>query len=287
MPYRAMLLVAMLAACGGDPDAPRPTTFGGDRPVDLKAPATLADGTQYPLYLVLHGFGANGFAQSAYFGVSGLPAANEAFVIAPDGTPNSMGRQFWNADAACCDFENQKPDDVAYLGTILDDVLASGWPVDPKRVFVVGHSNGGFMSYRLACERSDIIAAIASLAGLASSNAATCQPAREVNVLQIHGTVDATVPYAAGGSGIGTVGAEGSVNQWATHNGCGATRTDGTALDLEVTVAGTETYPHATVGCPANGAVDLWEMRGAGHIPNWGPAFTPTLLQWFADHPRS
>jgi len=287
MLLRAMLLVAVVAACGSDPDAPRPLTFGDDRLVDLKTPAMLADGKQYPLYLVLHGFGASGFAQSAYFGISGLPAANEAFVLAPDGTPNSMGRLFWNADPACCDFENQRPDDVAYLGKLLDDVLATGWPIDPRRVFVVGHSNGGFMSYRLACERSDVIAAIASLAGLASSDAATCLPAREVNVLQIHGTLDATVPYAAGGSGIGTVGAEGSVNQWATHNGCGTTRTAGAPLDLEVSVAGAETYPHTTTGCPAGGAVDLWELRGAGHIPNWGPAFTPALVQWFADHPRS
>lgn len=286
MSRRSLLLLTVLAACGGEDDAPRPLTFGGARPVDLKVPATLTDGKRYPLYLVLHGFGASGFTQSAYFGVSGLPAADAALVLAPDGTPNSGGRQFWNADAACCDFEGQKPDDVAYLGGLLDDVI-DAWPVDRDQVFVLGHSNGGFMAYRMACERADVIAAIGSLAGLASSNAAMCQPSREVNVLQIHGTMDATVPYTAGGSGIGTVGAEGSVTQWGTHNGCGTTRTDGATLDLESSVPGAETHPHATSGCPANGAVDLWEMQGAGHIPNWGPTFTPTLVQWFADHRRS
>jgi polyhydroxybutyrate depolymerase len=143
------------------------------------------------------------------------------------------------------------------------------------------------MAYRLACERADVIAAIVSLAGLASSTPATCQPSRTVNILQIHGTADATVPYAANGSGIGTVGAEGSVTQWGTHNGCGTARTDGTALDLESTVPGAETHPHTTSGCPAGGSVELWELQGAGHIPSWGPTFTPTLLQWLSDHRRS
>jgi polyhydroxybutyrate depolymerase len=286
MVLRTLLAVVVLASCGGGDDAPRPLTFGGDRPTDLEVPVTLTEGKRYPLYLVLHGFGANGFAQAAYFGVSGLPAANEALVIAPDGTPNSAGRQFWNADPACCDFEGQQPDDVAYLGGLIDDVLDT-WPVDPDQVFVVGHSNGGFMAYRLACERADVIAAIGSLAGLASSTAAACQPAREVNVLQIHGTIDATVPYTGGGTGIGAVGAEGSVMQWGTHNGCGTTRTDGDLLDLENSVPGAETHPHTTNGCPENGAVDLWEMQGAGHIPIFSPTFTPTLVQWFADHRRS
>ncbi len=287
MLLRTLLLLTVVSACGGGEDTPtRPLTFGGARPVDLKVPMELTAGKKYPLYLVLHGFGATGFTQSAYFGVSNLPGADAALVLAPDGTPNSTGRQFWNADPACCDFEGQKPDDVAYLGTLLDDVLET-WPVDPNQVFVLGHSNGGFMAYRLACERADVIAAIGSLAGLASSNAATCQPSRAVNVLQMHGTSDATVPYAAGGSGIGTVGAEGSVTQWGTHNGCAATRTAGPTLDLENGVPGAETHPHTTTGCPTNGAADLWEMQGAGHIPNWGPTFTPTLVQWFTDHRRS
>lgn len=286
MALAGMTVVGMVVACGGGTDEPPPRLFGGDRPAELETPTTLTDGKQYPLVLVLHGFGANGFAQAAYLGLSDLPARDEAFVIAPDGTPNSTGRLFWNADPACCDFDGQNPDDVAYLGGLIDDVVAA-WPVDPAAVYVVGHSNGGFMAYRLACERADVIAAIAPLAGLAASNAAGCVPSRPVHVLHLHGTADATVPYTAGGTGIGTVGAEGSVGQWAAHNGCGTTRTAGELLDLESSVAGAETQPHTTDGCPADGAVELWRMEGAGHIPIWGPSFTPTLVQWFLDHRRS
>src|SRR5262245_8488402 len=94
----------------------RPTMLGGDRPVELKVPANLDESQRYPLVLVLHGYGASGFLQSAYFGASKLPAAGEAFVIAPDGTLDSTNKLFWNADPACCDFEHKNPDDVGYLG---------------------------------------------------------------------------------------------------------------------------------------------------------------------------
>lgn len=286
-----LLGLALLVACGGgggdsQDAAPRPTLFGGTRPVEIKAPATLTPGKLYPLVLVLHGYGANGFAQAAYLQMSGLPAADQALVLAPDGTPNASGQQFWNADPACCDFGNQNPDDVAYLGGLIDEVSAT-WPVDPSAVFVIGHSNGGFMAYRLACERADVISAIGSLAGLASSNAASCTPSRPVAVLQLHGTADATVPYAATGSGIGAVGAEGSVVQWASHNGCGTARTAGTTLDLDSSVVGAETTPSVTTGCPAEGAVELWRMEGSGHIPILANGFGTTLFAWFQSHQRS
>jgi hypothetical protein len=58
-------------------------------------------------------------------------------------------------------------------------------------------------------------------------------------------------------------------------------------VDLDNNVPGSETHPHTTGGCPANGAVDLWELQGSGHIPLWGPAFTPTVMRWFTDHSRS
>ncbi len=279
------ILMSLLAACGGESDGPRPTTFGGDRPVDLKAPATLTEGKQYPLVVVLHGYGASGFVQSAYFGTSMLPAMDAALVIAPDGLVDSTGKQFWNADAACCDFDGKHPDDVAYIGGLIDAVLDS-WPVDRKQVYVVGHSNGGFMSYRMACERSDVIAAIAPLAGLAASDAAACKPSHPVNVLHMHGTADATVPYGPT-SAVGTLGALGSVTQWAQHNGCSTTRTPTGDRDLESSLPGAETHSSTTTGCPAGGAVDLWSIEGAGHIPNFNASFLPGLMTWFSDHRRS
>lgn len=282
---RAAVLVLVLAACS-DGSSDRPVTFGGDRPVDIDAPLTLTEGKQYPLVLVLHGYSANGFVQEAYFGLNALPGRDEALVLAPEGTVDSTGKQFWNADAECCDFDGKHPDDVAYLGGLIDDVMKT-WPVDPKRVYVIGHSNGGFMSYRMACERADVIAAIAPLAGLASSMPSACNPSRPVNVLHMHGTMDPTVPYGPTSLTVGSIGALGSVNQWAGKNGCGTSRTAAGDLDLENSLPGAETHRSTVDGCPAGGAVELWTIEGAGHIPVFNSSFTGTVMQWFSEHSRS
>ena len=273
---RSLVIACVLVGCGGE-DGPRTKTFGGDRPVDLKTPETLTEGKRYPLLVVLHGYGASGFVQTAYFGVGGLPAAGEALLIAPEGTEDGTGKQFWNADARCCDFGGLNPDDVGYIGGIIDDVIAE-WPVDKNAVFLLGHSNGGYMSYRMACERADVVTAIASLAGNASSTPAACTPSAKVNVVHLHGTLDATVPYS---------GAEPSVDQWAQKNGCGTTRTPGSAIDLDSTIDGAETMISTQGGCPANGAVELWRMEGSSHIPVMHSSFSTTIMQWFNAHKRS
>jgi polyhydroxybutyrate depolymerase len=272
---RALAIAVLLIGCTGN-GGPRGTTYGGDRPAELKVPATLTEGKQYPLLVVLHGYGASGFVQTAFFGVGGLPAADKALLIAPDGTEDSMGKQFWNADAACCDFDHKNPDDVGYIGGLIDDISAD-WPVDKKQVFVLGHSNGGYMAYRMACERADVIAAIGSLAGDASSMPTACNPTQKVNVVHMHGTADELVPYA---------GAMPSVEQWAAKNGCGTTRSETATLDLDNAVAGAETHVQPTASCPPNGDVELWTLEGSSHIPVFNASFSSTIFDWFTAHKR-
>jgi polyhydroxybutyrate depolymerase len=133
------------------------------------------------------------------------------------------------------------------------------------------------MAYRMACERADVIAAIASLAGNASSTSSTCLPSAKVNVAHIHGTSDMTVPYS---------GSTPSVDQWAGKNGCGTTRDAGPTHDFDTSVAGDETHTNITAGCPANGAVELWTMEGSGHIPSMNATFATTIFDWFTAHKR-
>jgi polyhydroxybutyrate depolymerase len=276
---RALAIAVLISACSGGSDGGggmRQTIYGGDRPATLKTPEMLTEGKQYPLLVVLHGYGANGFVQTAYFGLGALPTEDKALVIAPDGMTDSTGKQFWNADPACCDFDGKNPDDVAYIGGLIDDITAE-WPVDESQVFIIGHSNGGYMAYRMACERADTIAAIASLAGNAASMPSSCNPSREVNVLHLHGTEDDVVPYT---------GAEPSVTQWAAHNGCGALGQPGFALDLDSNVEGAETQLAAVADCPANGSVELWRMEGSTHIPVMNNSFATTILEWFTAHER-
>ncbi len=274
---RGLAIALLLTACSSDDGGGmRTKIYGGDRPAELKTPAMLTEGKQYPLLVVLHGYGASGFVQTAFFGVGSLATEDNAFVIAPDGTEDSGGKLFWNADAACCDFEHKNPDDVAYIGGLIDDI-SRDWPVDKNQVFVLGHSNGGYMAYRMACERADVIAAIASLAGNASSMPSACMPSEKVGVVHMHGTMDDIVPYS---------GAVPSVEQWATKNGCLVSRIDGRTLDLDNNVDGAETHVGVTDGCPVGGNVELWTMEGSTHIPVMNNTFAPTMFDWFTAHKR-
>lgn len=263
----------VVAACGGSADAPPPTEFGGDRPVTLEVPAVV-DGELYPLVMVVHGYGFSGFFQQAYLGLTDLAEHGEAFVMAPDGLVDSSGKQFWNADPFCCDFDQRNPDDVAYLGGLLDDVMRA-WPIDPARVRLIGHSNGGFMTYRMACERADIVTSVIVLAGNAAS--VTCEPAEPVHVLHIHGTQDDAVPFTGAGP---------SVDEWAAHNACTGGRTQGATLDLDAAIDGAETQIATVDGCAAAGSVEQWTLNGSGHVPNLTPTFRTSISQWWADHPR-
>jgi polyhydroxybutyrate depolymerase len=280
--HRAVLLALFLVACGGgggpgggdddDDDGP-PTVFGGDRPVTLEVPNVVA-GQTYPLVLILHGYGATGLLQEAYFGLGDLADRGEAFVLAPDGNVDSNNKQFWNADTICCDLDHTNPDDVGYLGKLIDDVMAA-YPIDPKNVRLVGHSNGGFMAYRMACERADVVSNIAVLAGDAVTT--PCTPTRSVHVLHMHGTSDEVVPFS---------GAQPSIDEWADHNGCGSgLATKGAAFDLDEAVVGPETSAAVINDCPATAQVELWTMGSSTHVPNITTAFDAAISQWWRDHP--
>jgi polyhydroxybutyrate depolymerase len=287
---KILLASLVLAACGGDdddgaatPDARPSQQYGGDRPVELQTPA-IEPGETYPLVLLLHGYGVNGLIQTAYLQMADLPDEG-IFLLAPNGTTDAQGNQFWNASPWCCG-NGSTVDDVAYLGGLVEDVMAD-WPIDPARVYAIGHSNGHFMSYRLACERADLFAAIGGLAGGAYSLDGTgCDPSQPVNVLHIHGTADATVPYEGAATGPGFPGAVASVDQWQAKNGCATTRTTGTPMDLDKNQAGDETVVETGDDCPAAGAVELWTINGAGHVPAVADDFGDRLRAWLLAHAR-
>src|SRR5947209_11971209 len=164
------------------------------RPYDFDQPAGYDASKPYPLIVLVHGFGANGFVQDALFGFNQLADARGVFVAHPDGTLNSGGSRFWNATDACCDEEHAGVDDVAYLNAVIDD-MEFNFNIDKKRVFFVGHSNGAFMSHRMACDSAARVAAIVALAGDVWQDASKCNPSEPVAIAQVHGDADTLVPY--------------------------------------------------------------------------------------------
>lgn len=284
------LLFALLACCalgcdgpvasdaGTDAGSGPPSTVGpAERPARLFAPAAHDGRTELPLVVLLHGYTVNAMLQDAYLGMTRAARTGGFYVLLPDGTIDASGNTHW-------DVRGLAVDDFAYLRALIDET-ASVVPVAPGEIFVVGHSNGGFMAYRLACDAADLVAGIASLAGGDAST--VCEPSRPVAVLQIHGTADSTVLYDGGTiQGLDYPAAPVTVERWAARSGCDAAAEALEPIDLVASLDGAETRVSAyRTGC-AGAAAELWTMEGAEHIPPLTPAFSPSVVGWLRAHAR-
>ena len=276
-------------ATTGGADASTAEVGTSERPATLFVPPGYDPDVPAPLLVLLHGYTSNGEEQDAYFRVRAEAEERGYLYLHPDGTVDAIGNPFWNATDACCDFVPSGVDDSGYLAGLIEEVQA-GWSVDPGRVYVVGHSNGGFMSYRMACDHADLVAAIVSLAGATFDDPSACTPSRPVSVAQVHGTSDQVVAYEGGHLyGDPTFpSAPDTVATWAGYDGCGewTLAADGGTLDLDVGLLGAETSVATAVGCPAGVGVELWTIDGGSHIPALGPDFLPAVFDFLEAHAR-
>ncbi|MBX3216561.1 MAG: alpha/beta fold hydrolase [Labilithrix sp.] len=264
-----------------------PATIFTERPYAVTTPSKYDAKVATPLVVLLHGYSGNASFQDSYFRLSALAETKTFLVALPEGTKDAIKNQFWNASDACCDFAQTGVDDVAYLKALIAD-MKSRFNVDAKRVYVVGHSNGGFMAHRLACELSAEIAGIVSLAGAAYADPAKCAASQPVAVLQVHGDADETVSYEGGTLVAGAAAypsAKTTVATWAAKNGCDAALTaTADTLDLDTGLAGAETTV-ARHACTA-GAAELWTIAGGAHIPSFGAAWSERLYAFLEAHPK-
>ena len=253
------------------------------RPYKFKVPKDYDAKKPTPLVVMLHGLSASGELNELVLHLAPLADSRTFLYAYPDGTKNPIGQRFWNATDGCCDFFGSKVDDVAYLTAVIDD-MASRYNVDAKRIFLVGHSNGGYMAHRVACDRSSKIAGIVSLAGGQWIDSCKCRPTGKVSVLQVHGTADTNVAY--GGTAL-TPSAYQTVAVWANRNPClGPLTFGGTRLDIEATLAGAETKVEAYSGCAKEGSVELWTIEGGGHIPAFNAQWPGAIYDFLMAHPK-
>lgn len=271
-----------------DPPCRGVTRTVDGRPYCVNVPASLS-GAPAPLVLLLHGYRSSGQEQATYFGIDAMAERYGFVAVKPDGVVDKLGNRSWNAFSSCCAAPGSTPpDDVAYLSNVVADVK-SAVAIDPKRVFVIGHSNGGFMTHRLACDRADVFASAVVLAG--SMDPGGCTPARPISILHVHGTKDGVIKYAGGNVPLNPspyASAETVVEAWAKANGCSGARTANGELDLvcDDTSPGSETRRESYAGCPSGIDVTLLRMEGVGHIPSFVmPTWPDTYWQFLSAHP--
>ncbi|MEX2530531.1 MAG: PHB depolymerase family esterase [Gemmatimonadota bacterium] len=256
--------------------------------VPVTVPASWDQDAPAPLIVLLHGYTSSGARHDAYFGMSDIADEYGFLLLAPDGNREEGGdwNRFWNGSDACCDLERSGVDDVGYILALIDAV-SEQWSVDPLRVYLVGHSNGGFMSYRIAYEHPERIAAIASLAGAAQGSQRP-PPAAPVNILQIHGTADEVIRYGGGEIGENRYpGASATVAQWARWNGCNREARGREARDLDASLPGHETGALVYVaGCAPGGRVTLWTISSGSHSPRFIKSFAAQIVEWLYAHPK-
>jgi polyhydroxybutyrate depolymerase len=216
------LILAFLALCGGWSTKARADLVeesveagGTSRTYLLAVPTSYKAGQPTPLVLIFHGqkTGAQYAADSSEMHVLG---ERSGFIVAyPQGLKNS-----WNSGGTRGEnwAEKNNIDDVGFVRALVASV-SKRYTIDQRRVFAAGISNGGRMSYRLACEASDLFAAIASVAGPLTDE--SCRPSQPVSILHIHGTKDWINPYEGGRSlGRQVPSSDQGLQFWAQQDGC-------------------------------------------------------------------
>ena len=271
-------------------DHPPQTPFVGltfqdrDRPYRLVVPSGGSPAPR-PLVVQLHGRGGGGPWFDRIVGFVTL-AERMGFVLA---VPDAIDG-VWNDGRFAADHRFGVVDDVGYLTTLVDDAMART-PIDPRRVYVFGMSNGAAMAGRLACQRADRFAAVAQVAGTAAHVVAVdCRPTRPVPVLQIHGAADRLAPYEGGrrrglvaralllgrGAAGPSIGVDAWARLWVAANGASA--------EPVVTRIPPDTTVRTWSGPTPLSDVVFYRLDGMGHT--W-PGSRPELPRMFGHTSRT
>lgn len=247
-----------------------------------------------PLVVMLHGGGGSGAHAEKAYGWDQL-AASQGFVVA---YPSGLGAAVsaWNVDGGgdsdrnCCGQSGRTGvDDVGFVLNMVRTIQA-GLPIDSNRIFATGMSNGGILSYTLACE-SDVFAAIGPTS---ATMLVDCPNPNPISVIHIHGLLDTSVPFD-GSKGSGTASIDGPpiesvISAWRKTDSCAAPSistegvvttsiaqcADGRAVEL-ITVADAG---HSWSGTPPS------EQQGSAPTTSAPIESTQVIWQFFASHPK-
>jgi polyhydroxybutyrate depolymerase len=231
---------------------------GLTREYTVYIPASYSSDVPVPLVLSLHGLTSNNVFNMTYTGFNAIADTANFIVVYPQGT-TYLGATHWNVGGFT---QGSTADDIGFLDGLIDEI-SSNYSINSERVYSTGMSNGGYMSFLLACSISTKIAAIASVTGsMTTSTYDECNPQHPTPVLQIHGTIDATVAYD------GTAGWSESITDvldyWVNYNNCDAVAVITNIEDIST--ADGSTVEHHLYASGDNGVTtEHFKVLGGGH----------------------
>lgn len=291
-----LLIIIFLFGCGREEDqlnieendwTTKAFTFkfdGLDRSYILHKPKNFDKNS--PLVFMLHGFGSSSMNIMSYSQMNLIADQNGFMVCYPQGSRLETGQSHWNAN-----LDMSSVNDIGFLSS-LAKLIQKNYDVNPENTFVSGMSNGGFMSYTLACEKPDVFRAIASITGTMSGRDwKNCKPSFNIPIMQISGTEDKTVPWdGTMSTAYGWGGAPHIVKVvdfWAEKNGCN--------VDEKINFPDLDRSDKSTVslvkkkGSPKNNQVWFYTVNGGGHDwpGSWGNrdvSATEEIWKFFNHH---
>lgn len=250
---------------------------GGDRPVTVQLPGKITKPA--PLLILMHSASSSGERQEKNSKLASAAMKAGMIFLAPNGTIGVDGRRVWNAAKSCCQKPGIEVDDITYINSLIDEI-ALQIPVDQERIYMVGHSNGGFMSIAFACSTGRI-AGVVSLAGAMDTDA-KCLSDQPFSFLQIHGTEDSTIKFGGGVHNFHPyTSAEETVKKISAVNHCKTSALSQIAMkkkDFDRSIEGAETTIHTLQGCKAPTA--LWSISGGLHSPKLPTNFADQMISF-------
>lgn len=231
---------------------------GMQRTFQLHLPTNYSSDSSLALIIAMHGGFGNGPQLETQSQLSDKADAENFIVVYPEGMPSLLNIRTWNAGVCCGFASDNNIDDVGFISALIDTLLAD-YAIDSQRIYATGMSNGGFMSYRLACELSDKIAAIAPVA--ASMTLSDCSESSGLPIIHFHSYLDSNIPYDGGyGDGVSShynPPLDSVLNSWASIDGCET---------YQDTLANSAEFTHVKwAQCDCSFSIEYYITQDGGH----------------------
>lgn len=280
----AFVLVVVCSCRQNASQSRQQNRLSNDRPLAVRLPRLTRAHERLPLVLLLHGYAGDGPSLAAQVDYNALSLKAPFIMVAPSGVKDKAGLRFWRASRSCCDHYNRGVDDLSYLNGLLR-TLQKRYAIDRRRIYVLGHSNGAHMAFRLGCGGTHPINAIVSLAGAYFADIDCKAAKRYPRLLHVQALADDVVPFTPmmlerpGNRLVHYPGAKQSVLRWARSAGCA-----GALAPLgRFTADGVEIAIEHVGNCPARADATLWAIQASGHHYDRFAGLQFDIWQWLLE----